>query len=127
MVSGYMTRDMFLWWSICFINWLSQYRLTLPIEMRSDDALLILDGHTSRENPLAMCLFRKAQVHVLVLPSHTTHVLQWFDVGLSGPLKRFFATHFGKELKKAANNHSISTNRGKYRFAAVSAFLTAWR
>ena len=28
--SAYMTRDLFMVWTICFINWLSGYRLTLP-------------------------------------------------------------------------------------------------
>ena len=81
--SGYMTREMFTFWVICFINWLSYYRLTLPEAIRSKKALIICDGHTSRENPLALCLLRKANIAVIVLPSHTTHVLQMFDVGLA--------------------------------------------
>ena len=52
--SGYMTRSMFTYWIVCFINWLSSYRLKLPSNMRECSVLLIMDGHTSRENPLAL-------------------------------------------------------------------------
>ena len=125
--SGYMTKDMFVYWVICFINWLSKFRCTLPPEIRENEALIILDGHTSRENPLAMCLLRKARVNVLVLPSHTTHVLQIFDVSIASPLKRFFSNLFKKELKKAAKNDSFASNTARYRYACIVAFLSAWK
>ena len=125
--SGYMTKDMFVYWVICFINWLSKFRCNLPLDIRESEALIILDGHTSRENPLAMCLLRKARVNVLVLPSHTTHVLQIFDVSIAAPLKRFFSNLFKKELKKAAHNESFSSNIARYRYACIVAFLSAWK
>ena len=68
-----------------------------------------------------MALFRKACVIVLCLPSHTTHVLQIFNVALAAPLKRVFGSLFKKELKKAARNQEITTNAGKYRFACIIA------
>ena len=125
--SGYMTKDMFVYWTLCFINWLSKFRCSLPPDLREAEALIILDGHTSRENPLAMCLMRKAHVNVLVLPSHTTHVLQIFDVSIAGPLKRFFSQFFKKELKKAANDDRFQSNTARYRYACIMAFLSAWK
>ena len=124
--NGYMTRDMFLIWTILFTNWLMSYRLTLPEDMRESRAVLILDGHLSRENPLACILFRKAFVDVIILPSHTTHVLQWFDVGLAATLKRIFSSKFKKHLKEAFNNASLQTNAAKYRYAAILTFIDAW-
>ena len=105
--SGYMTKDMFVFWTLCFINWLSHFRLTLSSHLHNSQALIILDGHTSRENPLAMALLKKARINVLCLPSHTTHVLQIFDVSLASPLKRIFGTVFKKELKKKHAKRTI--------------------
>lgn len=125
--SGYMNRSMFTYWVVCFINWLSSYRLKLPPSLRECQVLLIMDGHTSRENPLALSLCRKARIEVLILPSHTTHVLQMFDVGLASPLKQGFSQRFKKELKKAFANTTLASNMAKFRFACISSFLDAWR
>ena len=38
--------------------------------MRDLRALLIMDGHTSREYPLALLLLRNAKVDVLIIPGH---------------------------------------------------------
>ena len=125
--SGYMTRDTFTLWTICFINWFSQFKLLLPEHIRIKKALIILDGHSSRENPLALMLLRKANVDVIVLPSHTTHVLQMFDVGLASPLKSSFAGKFKKLLKEAVIDQSLTSNAARFRRACISAFLDAWR
>lgn len=50
--SGFMTRDCFLLWTIHFIHFLTNYRAKIKNIHINKDALLILDGHTSRENPL---------------------------------------------------------------------------
>ncbi|KAK8861011.1 hypothetical protein M9Y10_012703 [Tritrichomonas musculus] len=49
--SGWQTRDTFLWFVIIFINWLTVYRLHLKKEIRDGLAILIVDGHKSRECP----------------------------------------------------------------------------
>ena len=125
-VNGYMTRDLFLIWIIHFINWMSHYRLTLPGHLREATALLIVDGHTSRECPIGLLLLRKAKIDVLVIRSHCTHVLQMFDVVLAGPLKQEFTAKFRKLLKKS-DNLSGTTAAAKVREAAVLAFVHAWR
>ena len=90
-------------------------------------ALLIIDGHSSRACPLALLLLRKASIDVLILPSHTTHVLQLFDVGLVSPLKTAFSPLFWKVLKEAINNQQLPTNAPKLRYSAVMGFLDAWK
>ena len=124
--NGFMTRDMFLLWSILFIHWLMNYRLQLPPEIQQEKALLIVDGHTSRECPLALLLLRKAFVEVLILPSHTTHVLQWFDVGLAAILKQAFRTNIKKNLKEVADATSFRSDAAKYRYAVIKSFIDAW-
>ena len=125
--NGYMTKEMFLIWTFHFINWLSEFRTKIPNEaIREQNALLIMDGHNSRENPLALTLLRRARVIVLILPSHTTHVLQMFDVGLASPLKKEFTTRFRKELKKHKNKKREISTAALIRLAAVKAFISAW-
>jgi len=46
--TGWMTKELFLLWSIFFISELQVYRLTLPKGLRRKKAVLIVDGHSSR-------------------------------------------------------------------------------
>lgn len=124
--SGYMTKDMFLIWCFHFINWLNEYRTKLPIEIRNKPALLICDGHSSRECPLGLYCLRCNNVIVLVLPSHTSHILQMFDIVLASPLKSKFSKIFEKLIKNIDENQSESMT-AKLRLAAIKAFVDAWR
>ena len=81
--SGWQTRNTFLFWTINFINWISCYRLKLDEKIRYNDALLILDGNILHENHWVIYLLKLFIINVLVLPPHTTHLLQMFDVVLS--------------------------------------------
>lgn len=120
--SGWQTRETFLFWTISFINELSEYRKNLPVAISDLDALLIVDGHSSRENAYALQLLKEANVQVLTLPAHTSHILQMFDVALAAPLKRIFSDVFNDGLKKLdAGNISA-----KYRRLAIVSFLVAW-
>ena len=121
--SGWQTRDTFLYWTICFINWLSTYRLTLSEEIRSADALLIMDGHVSRENPVALSLLSYHHINVLILPSHTSHVLQMFDVILASQLKRKFSKIFRPMLSKVDRSLAVAPQLRQF---AVLAFIDAW-
>ena len=121
--SGWQTRDTFLYWTICFVNWLSMYRLTLSPEIRNKDALLIMDGHVSRENPIALVVFKYHHVHVLILPSHTSHVLQMFDVAIASPLKKEFSRLLRILLSTIDRTLPILP---QVRQAAITAFVEAW-
>jgi hypothetical protein len=65
--------------------------LTRP-EDPSERRLLILDGHSSHitANFIAYCMDNK--IDLLVLPPHTSHVLQPLDISIFQPLKRALAT-----------------------------------
>ena len=120
--SGWQTRDTFLYWTLCFLNWLSTYRLTLSEEIRSKTALLIMDGHVSRENPIALLLFKSQNVNILIMPSHTSHALQMFDVVLASPLKRTFAKQFRRLILEIDRSIAIAP---QVRLIAVRSFVDA--
>ena len=121
--SGWMNKDLFLIWSIHFINWMSIYRRRLPASVRHAKSLLILDGHGSRECPLALEMLRRNDINVLVLPAHTTHITQMFDVGIASSLK----SHFAKNMRKLLNEEVVRKSQiSKLRACAVKAFITAW-
>ena len=124
--SGWMCRDIFFLWTIHFINWLSLYRQTLPATIRDQRALIILDGHSSRECPIALLLLRNAKVDVLVLPGHTTHVTQMFDVVLAAPLKTEYAKLLAKQLKINGIERGDKAQIAQKRRIAIYCFLSAW-
>ena len=72
----------------------------MPTIYATRQGLLICDGHSSRENPLALQLLHSAKIRVIILPAHTTHVLQLFDVGLAAILKKRFTALLLEMLKK---------------------------
>ena len=120
--SDWQTRETFLYWVVCFINALSLYRRKLPDDIANEDALLILDGHTSRENAFAIQLLAKNHIQVLYLPLHISRILQMFDVAMASPLKRMFSDIFNAGLKKITSGNMTS----KIRFLAVMTFYSAW-
>jgi hypothetical protein len=50
-------------------------------------ALIFLDGHSSRRQFRIWNVFRKHNVDVCILPSHTSHILQPLDCGVNSQLK----------------------------------------
>jgi hypothetical protein len=85
---GWQTRDTFLISPLNFCHWLTIYRAIFGDRlMKVMPYLLILDGHTSRQCPAALKLFRLFNVIILIMPSHISHVLRMFDIGLAAPLK----------------------------------------
>lgn len=89
-----MNHDIFFIWCLLFVCEISVYRLSLPENLRHETILLILDGHKSRGNYYAAKLLSKFNILLLILPGHTSHILQPFDVGIGSPLKAAFMKHF---------------------------------
>jgi hypothetical protein len=89
--SGWMTKNMFTIWVFFFLSELSLYRLSLPENLRHEKVLLILDGHLSRANLSAMWLLYLFDVEALIIPGHTSHVLQAFDLTIASPLKTYLS------------------------------------
>lgn len=122
--SGWQNRDSFLIWCINFINWLSSYRLTLYTTIREQKALLIIDGHTSRENPISLYILKINHIDVLVLPAHTTHLLQMFDVVLAKPFKKQFSRNFNRLFSENCLNDQSTASI--IRECAIQAVIQSW-
>ena len=120
---GWQTRDTFLWFVICFINWLSDYRLQLGSEVRGAPACLIVDGHGSRVCPLALILLREHNIRLYVLAAHTSHVCQMFDVGIAAQFKSYFSTLVQQSLSSVDGNQPLIP---QLRRIVVKAAITAW-
>lgn len=121
--SGWQTRDTFLFWTLCLVNEMSFYRKTLDSSIRDHKALLIMDGHSSRECPMALIFLKARNIDVLILPSHATHVMQIFDVSIACPLKTYYGSAIKKLLHDMDNNGPAAP---KIRHAVVEAFISAW-
>jgi hypothetical protein len=130
--TGWMTQRTFLMYAHFLLYELKIYRLTLPVELRQERFLLILDGHSSRWTFEAIYILRVGGIDVLVLPSHCTHVLQVFDVSIAGALKVFLA-QFCEELEltfdefhQLVATETIPESMGEKRRWLLEAFLNAW-
>jgi hypothetical protein len=95
--SGWITGDIFTMFAIDFCSQLSLYRLSLPSDIADKPVLLLLDGHISRMNITPLMIFYLLNVDILIIPGHTTHILQSFDVGIAVPLKAKFKQHCNKK------------------------------
>jgi hypothetical protein len=120
-----MNRDGFLLFILHFINYMCIQRSKLSKEIRNLRGLLILDGHHSRACPVALQLLNIAGWDVLILPAHTTHLLQMFDVVLAWPFKAKFSEiliHLQKNDTKTYRSASA-----KSRYHAIRACISAWQ
>ena len=79
--NGWITKELFFEWFKLFVQAISPIR---PV-------LLILDGHTSHITINVIEFARANEIHLLCLPSHTSHVLQPLDVGVFKSFKSFFS------------------------------------
>ena len=89
--NGWVTQELYLQWFKFFVANIPPAR---PV-------LLLEDGHTSHISIEAIEHARANDIHLLCLPSHTTHLLQPLDVGVFKSLK----ANYSKECRKyiAAN------------------------
>ena len=131
--SGWMTSKVFSCWTICFIHEFISYRISIEGELRKHGALdapcfLFLDGHRSRLNSEAIEMFYSHGIHIVIFPSHCTHVLQPFDVALAAPLK--VAIHrFGQTIPKymAQVMDRLPCKAQRIRYKIVHTLIDAWR
>jgi hypothetical protein len=122
---GWMNRDGFLLFVLHFINYISYQRIKLAKEIRQRRGLLILDGHQSRTCPVALQLLDIAGWDVLILPAHTTHLMQMFDVVLAWPFKAKFSEIFIHLQKNDKTIFESVTARSRNH--AIRACISAWQ
>ena len=122
---GWVNRSVFLLYCIFFIEWLNFERQRMPEDIRDKPALIVCDGHSSSENPLALFLLASANIKLIVLPAHTTHILQVFDVGIAKRLKSKFTDYLRDYIK--APKQEFNSNAAMMRYAIIYSFISAWQ
>ena len=126
--SGWMTRFLWFRWCVEFCHQVGHYRLTLPPSLRSQRITLLSDGHASRRCPLAASYLLGHGVDLVILPPHTSHALQPFDVGLAAPFKcraRQFILRPDPRVRGVVEG--LPSAAARQRFTLVSAVLSAWK
>ena len=79
---GWITKDGFdLWVKEDFIPYVNQQRTNLKDQQSR--ALLIVDGHSSCTNPVTGKLLLDNFVDLIVLPAHSSHLLQPLDLSVN--------------------------------------------
>ena len=81
-----------------YLKWLHFFVKNIP---PTRPVLLIEDGHASHLSIEAIEFARANNVHLLCLPSHTTHVLQPLDIGVF----KSFKSHFSKACASHIAKH----------------------
>lgn len=130
--SGWMTKRLFLIYCINLISQIQIYRLTLPPDLKDEPFLLIVDGHVSRASFYANFLLLIFNIDLLLLPPHSSHIMQPFDVSISAALK----TEFSKQLQKVNVNINLTEMKieeiikmtsQEMRYLLVETFISALR
>lgn len=126
--SGWMLKETFLQYAINFAADITNWRKSLPGDMRYQRILLIVDGHGSRKCPEAIRHLYASGIDVLVLPGHCTHVLQPFDVSLAGPLKAEIRKETERIMAKMTAGHVTQARNptAARRWLLVYCFLEAY-
>ncbi|KAK8875563.1 hypothetical protein M9Y10_005731 [Tritrichomonas musculus] len=78
---------LFVAFCIYFSAKISLYRLQLPEIIASEPTILIVDNHPSRINSFAIEILTQNKIHLLTIPTHTSHILQQFDLTVTKSLK----------------------------------------
>lgn len=88
--AGRMTKNLFSYYCLLLVCELSYYLQSLPDEIRNDRILLLVDGHPSRYNYEVALILYLFDIDLVLIPPHTSHLLQDFDMVISAPLKKYF-------------------------------------
>ena len=96
--SGWMEKENYeSWLKKMFLPATSHLRESAPV-------VLFFDGHHSHISVSIVKYCQQYNVHLVLLPSNTTHVLQPLDVGVYGPLKQVW--------KKILAEYKLETRAG---------------
>ena len=91
---GCVTAELYLRWFHFFLEQIPQSR---PV-------LLTQDGHSSHISLELIDLAKKNDIHLLCLPSHTTHVLQPLDVGVFSSFKHHVGLALNSLVRSSAGH-----------------------
>ena len=127
--SGWMNKYLFMVYCIMFICKVQEKRSQMNVFDAQVPFLLIVDGHPSRLSFLAVRLLSAFNIELLVLPGHTSHILQPLDVGIFSPLKAQFKKLFDMAtIRYDQQGHMVINyvwNARELRYIMVRSFLDA--
>lgn len=121
-INGWMTDEIFAEWAENFIFRVEEIREQYKCD-HTQKAILILDGHSSRNQYEIMKKFKDHFIEVVILPSHLTHLLQPFDVAIGRPFKQKLAA-FASMLRSLIEDEGIS-KRTVVRLEQIIAIIDA--
>ena len=123
--NGWMTANLFAIWCITFIAHIQNLRENGDLQ-NDRDVFLFLDGHSSRFSSFGMRLLKRFRIRAIIYPSHCTHVLQAFDVGVASPLKSLYEKHFINMMTQFKSENKANPTAAQMRVIRVKAFMEAW-
>jgi hypothetical protein len=132
--NGWITKRTFVLYAHFLADQLREYWRSLSLVISNQRFLVILDGHSSRFTIEVIQFLDDEGVDVIVLPTHCTHVLQPFDVGIPSPLKAYLAQFFHKSdlmiteeaTLELANNFVMPHWVAGKQKVLFQAFIWAW-
>ncbi len=65
---------------------------------KNTHAVLVADGHKSRYDPETLQVLRDADIDLLIIPAHSSHILQPLDLRLNGLIKDEFRTAWIEDI-----------------------------
>ena len=92
---------------ISFLDWMKSIFIT---SLTHRPVVLILDGHTSHVSYELRILAQENNIHLLKLPSHTTHLLQPLDVAVIKPFK----TAWNREVLQHVNTEQKAVTKADF-------------
>lgn len=123
--AGWMSKQLFSAFAIFFATSINLYRLELPIELRSETVILLVDNHISRCNAYAAEFLRLHNIRLVTFPAHCTHVLQPFDVGAAASFKLNLSSFkFSKSVIDSSKK--LQKEAARVRYLTVSSIINAW-
>ncbi len=119
--AGWENAEIFqLWIEQCFVPTVE--RIRQQFGTGESPALLIVDGHGSRDNPDIEKLLKQHDIDMLVIPAHSSHILQPLDLTVTG----IFKHELGK-LFRPNFDESLESQRIRLLRAADLALYSAFR
>ena len=93
-----------------FLKYLENHFLQYVQRCADEPVLLILDGHRSHVNVPVLDWAKQHNVILMILPAHTSHILQPLDVGCFGPMQRIYNSECHKFLRRSPESRITRYN-----------------
>lgn len=88
---------------------------------------LFVDGHKSRVNSDAIEILCANNIRVIVLPAHTSHVTQPFDVALAAPFKSFLKAQSYNFPSWLQQKLSLFCSTAQKRYTLILHVIDSWK